>query len=189
MHRFYRIVLYTALALGANAAMAADATLEALRVGDMKKLNLHSAAKDIPTAVFFAEDGSELTLDDYKGKTLLVNFWATWCAPCRKEMPALSALQDEFGGKDFQVVTIATGRNPPPAMKKFFDQIGVTNLPLHRDPNQALARKMAVLGLPVTVVVNPQGQEIGRLLGDADWHSAEARALVSALLTPGETRE
>ncbi|WP_420568336.1 TlpA family protein disulfide reductase [Thalassovita sp.] len=182
MHRFYRIVLYTALALGANTSLAADAALEALRVGDMKKLNLHSDAKAIPDVVFFAEDGSEITLTDYQGKTLLVNFWATWCAPCRKEMPALAALQDEFGGEDFQVVTIATGRNPAPAMKKFFDQIGVTNLPLHRDPKQALARKMSVLGLPVTVVVTPEGQEIGRLMGDADWHSDEARAMVAALL-------
>ena len=186
MHRFYRIVLYTALALGANVSLAADAALEALRVGDMKKLNLHSTAKEVPEAVFFTEDGGEMTLAAYKGKVLLVNFWATWCAPCRKEMPSLAALQDEFGGEDFAVVTIATGRNPPPAMKKFFDEIGVTNLPLHRDPKQAVARKMAVLGLPVTVVLNSKGQEIGRLLGDADWHSDEARALVAALLPKAE---
>ncbi|MBA84517.1 TlpA family protein disulfide reductase [Thalassobius sp. S69A] len=182
MHRFYRIVLYTALALGANASLAADPALEALRVGDMKKLNLHSAPQSTPDTVFYAEDGTQMTLAAYRGKTVVLNFWATWCAPCRKEMPALSALQDEFGGDSFEVVTIATGRNPPPAMKKFFDEIGVTNLPLHRDPKQALARKMAILGLPITVIVNPEGQEIGRLIGDADWHSDEARALIAALL-------
>jgi thiol-disulfide isomerase/thioredoxin len=186
MHRFYRIVLYTALALGANASLAADAALEALRVGDMKKLNLHSTAKEVPEAVFFTEDGAEMTLAAYEGKVLLVNFWATWCAPCRKEMPSLAALQDEFGVEDFAVVTIATGRNPPPAIKKFFEAIGVTNLPLHRDPKQAVARKMAVLGLPVTVVMNADGQEIGRLMGDADWHSEEARALIAALLSASE---
>lgn len=182
MHRIYRIVLYTALAIGANASLAADAALDALRVGDMKKLTLHTVAKDVPATPFFAEDGAEITLQAYQGKVVLVNFWATWCAPCRKEMPALSALQEEFGGADFEVVTIATGRNPPPAMKKFFAEAGVTNLPLHRDPKQALARKMAVLGLPVTVVLNTDGQEVGRLLGDADWHSDEARALIAALL-------
>lgn len=182
MHRIYRIVLYTALALGANAAVASDAALDALRVGDMKKLNLHSTAKDVSNVAFVTEDGTEMTLEAFKGKTVLVNFWATWCAPCRKEMPSLAALQDEFGGDDFEVVTIATGRNPPPAMKKFFQEAGVTNLPLHRDPKQALARQMAVLGLPVTVVLNKEGQEIGRLMGDADWYSEEARALVAALL-------
>ncbi|MGH1355994.1 MAG: TlpA family protein disulfide reductase [Thalassovita sp.] len=186
MHRIYRFVLYTALAFGANASLAADAALEALRVGDMKKLNLHSTVKQVPDTVFFAEDGTEMTLATYQGKTVLLNFWATWCAPCREEMPSLAALQDEFGGEDFDVVTIATGRNPPPAMKKFFDEINVTNLPLHRDPKQALARKMAVLGLPVTVILNAEGQEIGRLLGDADWHSQEARALIAALLTKAE---
>lgn len=182
MHRIYRIVLYTALALGANGSVAGDAALEALRVGDMKKMNLLSEAKPVPDTAFIAEDGSDLTLAAYKGKLVLVNFWATWCAPCREEMPSLAALQAEFGGDDFQVVTIATGRNPPPAMKKFFEEAGVTNLPLHRDPKQALARQMAVLGLPVSVFLNAEGQEIGRLLGDADWHSDAARALIAALL-------
>ncbi|MDF1803252.1 TlpA disulfide reductase family protein [Thalassovita sp.] len=182
MHRIYRFVLYTALALGANAAVASDAALDALRVDDMKKLNLHSAPKSLPQVSFLSESGEELTLDTYQGKLVLVNFWATWCAPCRKEMPSLAALQDEFGGDDFEVVTIATGRNPPPAMKKFFAEVGITNLPLHRDPKQALARKMAVLGLPVTVILNTEGQEIGRLLGDADWHSDAARGLITALL-------
>lgn len=182
MHRFYSLVLYTALALGANASLAADSTLETLRVGDMKKLNLLDAPKEVSQEVFFTEDGTKMTLAAYQGKVVVLNFWATWCAPCRKEMPALSALQDEFGGDDFAVVTIATGRNPPPAMKKFFDEIGVTNLPLHRDPKQTLARKMAILGLPITVILNAEGQEIGRLIGDADWYSDEARALIATLL-------
>ena len=94
----------------------------------------------------------------------------------------LSALQDELGGDTFEVVTIATGRNAPPAMKKFFDEIGVTNLPLHRDPNSALARDMAVLGLPITVILDPSGNEIARLQGDADWNSDSARAILRTLL-------
>ncbi|WP_246032414.1 TlpA family protein disulfide reductase [Thalassobius vesicularis] len=182
MHRFFRIVLYTALALGANATVADTASLDALRLGDMKKLNLAEQAKPVPDTVFTSADGGEISLSQYKGKYVLVNFWATWCAPCRAEMPSLSALQAEFGGDAFEVVTIATGRNPQPALEKFFAEAGVTNLPLHRDPKQQLARQMAVLGLPVSVLLNPEGQEIGRLIGDADWHSEEARALISALL-------
>jgi thiol-disulfide isomerase/thioredoxin len=112
----------------------------------------------------------------------VLNFWATWCAPCRKEMPQLSELQAELGGDAFEVVTIATGRNPPQAMQRFFEEIGVDNLPLHMDPKQALAREMAVMGLPITVILNPEGQEIARMRGDADWSSDSAKAIVSALI-------
>lgn len=100
----------------------------------------------------------------------------------------LSDLQTDLGGEDFEVLTIATSRNPPPKMKAFFDDIGVTNLPLHRDPKSMLARQMGVLGLPVTVILNPEGQEVGRLTGDADWASDDARAVLDALMAKdGET--
>ena len=94
----------------------------------------------------------------------------------------LSELQDELGGDAFEVVTIATSRNPPPAMQAFFDEIGVTNLPLHRDPRSVLAREMGILGLPVTVILNPEGQEVARLTGDADWASDSAKAALRALI-------
>ena len=175
------VVLYTALALGANAALA-DPALEALREGSMKKLVFHSAPQEVSDAVFFDISDAELTLEAYEGKYVLVNFWATWCAPCRKEMPALNALQNEFGGDAFEVVTIATGRNQPAAMRRFFDEVGVDALPLHRDPKQKLAREMAVLGLPISVILNPDGDEIARLRGDADWHSDSARAIVAAMI-------
>lgn len=183
MRKIVSMVLYTALMLGANGAIAAEgAALEALRQGDMKKLNLHSAPKEVSATPFLTETGDETTLGDYRGKYLLVNFWATWCAPCRAEMPALDALQASYGGADFEVVTIATGRNPPPAMKKFFADAGVKNLPLNRDPKQALARGMAVMGLPVSVLIDPEGREIGRLMGDADWNGEDARALIEVLI-------
>ena len=94
----------------------------------------------------------------------------------------LSELQTEFGGEDFAVVTIATGRNPPPAMKTFFEEIGVDNLPLYRDPKSALAREMGVLGLPITVILNPEGKEVARLRGDADWASNNAKDVLRTLL-------
>lgn len=94
----------------------------------------------------------------------------------------LSQLQDEFGGDNFEVVTLATGRNSPVGIQKFFDEIGVTNLPRHQDPKQALARDMAVLGLPITVLIDPDGHEIARLRGDADWNSDSAKAIIAALL-------
>ncbi|WP_104019569.1 TlpA family protein disulfide reductase [Roseovarius nitratireducens] len=185
MKRLLGIVLYMGLALGANAAMADTAALEALREGDMKKLMFHSAPKPAPQVEFESEDGSSATLADYQGRHVVVNFWATWCAPCRVEMPMLSNLQAEMGGEDFEVVTIATGRNPPPAMKAFFDEIGVDNLPLHRDPKSALARQMGIFGLPITVILDPQGREIARLQGDAHWDSKSAKAIIGAMIDEG----
>jgi thiol-disulfide isomerase/thioredoxin len=182
MKRLLGFVLYMGLALGANAAMADTAALEALREGDMKKLMFHSAPEPAPQVEFEREDGSSATLAAYQGRHVVVNFWATWCAPCRVEMPMLSNLQAEMGSDDFEVVTIATGRNPPPAMKAFFDEIGVDNLPLHRDPKSALARQMGIFGLPITVILDPQGREIARLQGDAHWDSKSAKAIIAALI-------
>jgi thiol-disulfide isomerase/thioredoxin len=177
--------VYTALALGANMAIADVAEWEALRDGDMKKLVFHDTPKPLSSAEFDLQDGAGTgTLADYRGKYVLLNFWATWCAPCRKEMPMLSELQAEFGGDDFQVLTLATGRNSPVGIQKFFDEIGVDNLPRHQDPKQAVARDMAVLGLPITVILNPDGAEIARLRGDADWSSDSAKAILAAILTP-----
>lgn len=94
----------------------------------------------------------------------------------------LSELQAEFGGPDFDVVTVATGRNPPPAMQSFLDDIGVDNLPLYRDPKSGLAREMGVLGLPITVILNPEGQEVARMRGDADWASDNAKDILRTIL-------
>ncbi|MEL6550435.1 MAG: TlpA disulfide reductase family protein [Pseudomonadota bacterium] len=175
-------LLYLAAALSANAGdlnAIAD-----MREGDMRKLVFHEEPQETSTSAFYLPDETEHFLSAYEGKYVLVNFWATWCAPCRKEMPMLSELQAEFGGDAFDVVTIATGRNPVEGMRQFFDEIEVHNLPMYRDPRQAVARDMAVLGLPITVIINPEGEEIARLRGDADWASDNAKAIIDALLQP-----
>ncbi len=183
MRLFRLLTLYIALTLGANAAFADIADLNALRTGDMKKLVFHSEPQPVSDAVFLLADGvGTATLEDYQGKYVLLNFWATWCAPCRKEMPMLSELQSDFGGEAFEVLTIATGRNTPAGIAKFFDESGITNLPRHTDPKTALGRAMGVFGLPITVILNPEGQEIARLRGDATWNSDSAKAIIAALL-------
>ncbi len=179
-------LLYLALALGANAALAVDmAQVKGLATGDMRKLVFHEDPQPVTDAVFLLEDGTEATFADFRGKYVLLNFWATWCAPCRAEMPTLAALQEEFGGDRFEVLTLATGRNRPAAIEKFLERTGATNLPRHTDPKMAVAREMNVPGLPVTVLIDPEGREIARLTGEADWHSDSARAIIAALLDQG----
>jgi len=156
------------------------AALEELRTGDLMKLQF--GADRGSDVIFSHEDGSNLTLAAFEGSYVVLNFWATWCAPCRKEIPHLSELENEFRGKGLQVVTIATGTNQQPAMERFFQEIGVDNLPLHTDANSALARDMGVVGLPVTLIIDPQGQEIARLIGDADWAGDSAKSILTALL-------
>lgn len=175
------LALYTALGPGANPAQADAAAAEALKGEALKKL-VFSEPRPLPEVAFADAGGVEKRLSDWRGQWLLVNFWATWCVPCRVEMPALDRLQAELGGERFAVLTIAAGRNPPPAVDSFFAEAGVENLPKLFDPKMQLAGQMGVMGLPVSVLVNPEGQEVARLIGDADWASAEARALIAALI-------
>jgi len=176
-------VLYLAAALCANAVQAQD--LSGYLTGQMRGVVVHDAPVAASALPYLHEDETEGSLADYEGRYVLLNFWATWCAPCREEMPSLQTLQDAMGGEDFTVVTLATGRNPPQAIRRFFEEIGVTDLPQHRDINQQIAREMGVFGLPITVILDPEGQEIARLRGDAHWDSPEAMALVEALIAGG----
>ena len=177
------MVLYAGLTLTATTAAAADiAELEALREGLMQKLNFHEEPRDGSDVAFFDPDGGEHTLADYQGKYVVLNFWATWCTPCRKEMPSLDRLQAEMGSDNFEVVPVATSRNPMPAIERFFEQENIAELPILLDPSRELAADLAVLSLPVTMILNPEGQEIARLIGDAEWDSDSAKAIFAALL-------
>jgi len=175
-------LLYTALILGANTAWAEIADIAALREGTMRKL-IFAAEPVTPTkATFTDEAGTKFRFSDYKGKIVLVNFWATWCAPCRKEMPALDALNTEFGGDDFAVVTIATGRNTLKGIKGFFLNQNIENLPILLDPKSKVARDMGVLGLPASMILDRNGKEIARIRGDAEWDSPSSKAIFEALI-------
>lgn len=97
----------------------------------------------------------------------------------------LSELQTEFGGEKFEVLTIATGRNSPTGIKKFLDEVGIDNLPRHQDPKQKLASQMGIFGLPITVILNPEGKEIARMRGDADWASDSAKSIIRTMIGDG----
>ena len=176
------LILYTALAAGANMAAAAEVDLDAANAAGLKLAAGNGEA--VSQTPFTDPEGAEHTLADYAGQAVLLNFWATWCAPCREEMPALNALQKELGGADFQVVTIASGRNPQPAIDKFFTEAEIDALPVLLDPRQKLAREFGVLAMPATILIDRDGHEVARLMGPADWASDAAKAAVSQLTAP-----
>ena len=172
-----RNLLYTCLLLAANGVAAGEVD-PALLVGDMGKLVI--GARVMPEAVVLDMADGEHGLEEFRGRWVVLNFWATWCAPCREEMPALDRLQGLL--PDLAVVAVAVGPNPKPAIEKFVSEVGLEKLTLWRDPQSTLARGMGVLGLPVTVIVDPEGAEVARLIGGAAWDSEGARAVLAALM-------
>jgi thiol-disulfide isomerase/thioredoxin len=173
------VALYTALMFGANGAAADVATADALRAGDMRKL-VFAEPVPLPDIPVHDADDQPHSLRAWHGQWVVLNFWATWCAPCRHEMPSLDRLQTTMPG--IAVLPVATGRNPVEGITRFYAEEGIANLPILRDPKGQLARDMGVMGLPVTLILNPEGQEVARLIGDADWAGPDALAVLDALV-------
>lgn len=176
------LILYTALAAGANMAMAGEVDLDAARAGGIELAA--GDGKPVSDTPYTDPKGGEHRLSDHQGKALLLNFWATWCAPCREEMPALNALEKQFGGEDFAVLTIAAGRNPPKAIDKFYAEVELDALPILLDSRQALARDFGVVALPATILIDADGNEVARMMGPAEWDSETAQAIVTQLTAP-----
>lgn len=175
-----RFGIYTALALGANSILAADLPADWVnyQIGEAPKPVVTAEFSDIEEATITI---GQITKDAPDGKVFVLNFWATWCGPCRVEMPGLSKLQAEADPTEVEVITVATGRNPAPMIARFFARAEIDNLPHHRDPSRVLADAYDVIGLPVTVVLNSKGQEIARMQGEAEWGTAEAQAYLVEL--------
>jgi thiol-disulfide isomerase/thioredoxin len=154
----------------------------ALARGEMTAFVVKGERKPVAQISFTGENGASLSLDQWKGRVALVNLWATWCAPCRKEMPTLAALQKDMGSKDFEVVAISVDRKGLDASAKFLNEVGATALKLYADPTTDALTKLQAVGLPASILIDRQGREIGRLLGPAEWNSSDAKALITAAL-------
>ncbi|MGY6708155.1 MAG: thiol:disulfide interchange protein TlpA [Rhizobiaceae bacterium] len=135
---------------------------------------------------FNAPDGEPMQLADLSGKLLLVNLWATWCAPCRHEMPALDELQREMGGESFEVVAVNVETGDDLKPKAFLDEIGVDSLAFYRDNTVGLfndlKRRNLALGLPVTLLIDEEGCLLAHMNGPAEWASDDAKALIRAAM-------
>ncbi len=139
---------------------------------------LHDEPTPVPGVRFQTADGAPLSLADFRGKLVLLNVWATWCAPCRKEMPTLDSLQTRLGSETFEVVALSIDRGGLGPVQKFYSEIGIGNLKIYLDPSDGVTRTLGLFGLPTTLLIDPQGQEIGRLVGPAEWDSPETIELI-----------
>ena len=134
---------------------------------------VHPTARDIPDLSFVDGSGRSLTLKDFRGRMLLLNIWATWCGPCRREMPTLDRLQVRLGGERFQVVALSIDRAGASVVQKFYAETGVRHLPLFVDAGGRAGNALGLVGLPGTLLIDADGREVGRLIGPAEWDSPE----------------
>jgi len=171
-----------------RAAVATASRIAPLAHGEVAALTMASAPLKLPDLAFEDAEGKPKKLSDFRGKTLLVNLWATWCVPCRKEMPALDQLQAKLGGPNFQVVAINIDTRDPEKPKNFLKEADLTRLGYFNDQKAKVFQDLKAigraLGMPTSVLVDPQGCEIATIAGPAEWASDDAIKLIRATLGP-----
>jgi thiol-disulfide isomerase/thioredoxin len=153
--------------------------------GWMEQFILNETPLPVPETAMQNGEGETLTLNSFRGKVLLVNFWATWCAPCIREMPSLDRLQAALNGQNFQVIAINSDRQGGKVAQPFLKNLGIQNLDTFIDEKMAIGRGLGVKGLPASFLISADGQILGRLDGLAEWDSPEALALIQYYLKQG----
>jgi thiol-disulfide isomerase/thioredoxin len=182
--------IITSLRNPANAAcgpaLAAAQRIAPLAHGEVAAVQVASEARALPPLAFTDATGAPKTLADWHGRTVLLNLWATWCVPCRKEMPALQALQQKLGGATFEVVAVNIDTRDPEKPKAWLRDVGVDQLAYYADPSAKVFQELKLIGkgfgMPTTLLIDPSGCEIATLAGPAEWASDDAVALVKAAL-------
>lgn len=174
---------------GVNPALAqalteeGRAAVEAARAGSMEKLVIHETPYPPLGGIYYTPDGNAHDVEGLRGQLVVMNFWATWCPPCRHEMPGIDALAAHYADDDrVAIVTMAHQRDRTDRIEAFLDEIGTKNLTRYQDREGELGRGAGILGLPVTIFLAPDGQELGRVIGDAVWDGPEAKAVIDAML-------
>ena len=148
----------------------------------MRDFELAKQPKPAPALSFTDMDGKELSLADFKGKLVVINLWATWCAPCVKEMPSLNRMNAKLRDKGLALLSISQDRGGAKVVAPFLEKLALKSLPVYLDPRGGVQRALGVRGLPTTVVIDGQGRELGRYEGDATWDGPDALALLNHFL-------
>jgi thiol-disulfide isomerase/thioredoxin len=173
-------------------AVAAAGRIAPLAHGEIAALTMARAPFRVPDLAFKDAQGRERKLSDWRGRTVLLNLWATWCVPCRKEMPALDALQAALGGDKFEVVTISIDTRDPEKPLAFLKDAGVSHLAYFSDQSAKVFQELKMagkaFGMPTTLIVDRNGCEIGEMAGPAEWASADGVKLVSAVIASDTAR-
>jgi thiol-disulfide isomerase/thioredoxin len=172
----------SAMPAPAPSAPPSGTGVDPLSRGQMAAFIFRKSPEELPGVKFLDAEGKERTLAHWRGKVVLLNLWATWCLPCRKEMPALDRLQREMGSDTFQVVAVSVDRTGLPGAKKFLADTGAETLALYADPTARMGVTLRAAGLPATLLLDRQGREIGRLLGPAEWDGEDAKRLIGAAM-------
>jgi thiol-disulfide isomerase/thioredoxin len=162
--------------------------LAPLARGEVAAFAVADPSQRLPDLAFHDAAGAERHLADWRGRTVLLNLWATWCVPCRKEMPALEALQGKLGGPGFEVVAINIDTRDGDKPRAWLKEVGIDGLAYYADPTAKVFQDLKIMGraagMPTTLLVDPAGCEIGTVAGPAEWASEDAVKLVTAALKP-----
>ncbi|WP_340152124.1 TlpA disulfide reductase family protein [uncultured Sneathiella sp.] len=146
-------------------------------------MSLNEKPRSLKPISFTDAEGSDLDLSHWRGKFVLLNIWATWCAPCREEMPTLDSLQQQLGRPDFEVVALSIDRAGVGVIEKFFEEIGIKHLGIYVDQTTKVSTDLGAYGIPTTLLISPEGLELGRLAGPAVWDSPEMISYLRALIS------
>ena len=176
MKALVALVAVLALAVGYLAARPSDDG-----TSRPATMTLHESPRELPELSFVGGELNAVVLSDFRGRTVLLNLWATWCPPCVEEMPMLDALQATLGGPDFEVVALSVDRGGVDPVREFYERTGVRRLGVYVDPSAMALDALDAFGLPTTLLIDPEGREIGRLTGPAVWDSPEMVAFLEGL--------
>jgi len=184
--RLATIVLATVLTGSVIAPISAVSAADAPAFKGISRPFVHTAGRpQVPDLDMVDAAGKPMKLSDLRGKVVLLNLWATWCPPCVKEMPSLDRLQAAMGGDGFEVVALSLDRGGKAQVEPFFMETGIEHLAMYLDPPMAAMKALKPPGLPVTLLIDAEGREIGRLAGEAEWDSEAAKAFIRHYLAPG----